>query len=149
MSLEENKTVIRKMIEAINKQNLSSLDELIATDFVYHMPVEQIQGLEVMKQDIEEEIKAFPDWHETIEDILAEGDKVCFRVKLTGTHTGEYYGLAPTGKKITYTAVAICRIVDGKIVEGWGVYDMLDFYKQLGAIEYTEKGKKLFPEDVK
>jgi predicted ester cyclase len=70
-------------------------------------------------------------------------------VKLTGTHTGEYYGLAPTGKKITYTAVAICRIVDGKIVEGWGVYDMLDFYKQLGAIEYTEKGKKLFPEEAK
>jgi len=149
VSLEENKAIVRKVIEAINKQNLSSLDELIATDFVYHMPVEQIQGLEVMKQDIEEEIKAFPDWHETIEDILAEGDKVCFRVKLTGTHTGEYYGLAPTGKKITYTAVAICRIVDGKIVEGWGVYDMLDFYKQLGAIEYTEKGKKLFPEDVK
>ena len=149
MSLEENKAIVRKVIEAINKQNLSSLDELIATDFVYHMPVEQIQGLEVMKQDIEEEIKAFPDWHETIEDILAEGDKVCFRVKLTGTHTGEYYGLAPTGKKITYTAVAICRIVDGKIVEGWGVYDMLDFYKQLGIIEYTEKGKKLFPEEAK
>lgn len=54
MSLEENKTVIRKMIEAINKQNLSSLDELIATDFVYHMPVQQIQGLDVMKQGIEE-----------------------------------------------------------------------------------------------
>ena len=66
MSLEENKTVIRKVVEAINKHNLSSLDELIATDFVYHMPMQKIQGLAVMKQGIEEEIHSFPDLHVTL-----------------------------------------------------------------------------------
>ncbi len=103
--------------------------------------------------------KAFPDFHETIEDIIAEGDKVWHRFKTTGTHTGELRGfphpsgrkmtLAPTGKKFTITGVNFWRIVDGKVVEKEGVYDLLDFYKQLGVIEYTEKGKKLFPEDAK
>jgi predicted ester cyclase len=93
-------------------------------------------------------IKGFPDWHTTIEDIIAEGDKVWVRFKATGTHTGEYRRLAPTGKKITATSVNIYRIVNGKVVEVWRVSDLLDFYKQLGVIEPTEKGKELFPEDV-
>jgi len=142
MSLEENKAIIRKVIEAVNKQNLALLDELIAPDFVYHTHTQQIQGLEVIKQVIEEESKSFPDLHVTIEDIIAEGDKVCVRLTETGTHTGEFRGLAPTGKKIKYTAVAIWRIVSGKVVEGRGVYDMLDYYKQLGVIEY-----KGFPDE--
>ena len=66
----------------------------------------------------------------------------------TGTFTGEFLGLAPTGKKITTTAVAIYRIVNGNIVEGRFITDA-GFLKQIGAIEYTEKGKKLFPEDIK
>ena len=99
---------------------------------------------------------AFPDFHETIENITAEGDKVWIHFKVTGTHTGEYSGnvpligkvtLPPTGKRFTFTAVLIYRMADGKIAEKKSaVYDMLDFYKQLGIIEYTEKGKKLFPE---
>jgi len=79
MPLEENRAIIRKVIEAINKRNLALLDELIAQDFSY--PTHQIQGLEVMKQIMEEERKGFPDWHVTIEDIVAEGDKVWVRVK--------------------------------------------------------------------
>ena len=82
----------------------------------------------------------------TIEDIIAERDKVCVRVKYTGTHTGEYRGVAPTGKKMTFASVQIYRIVEGKIIEREAVFDLLDFYKQLGIIEYTEKAKKLFPE---
>jgi len=97
-------------------------------------------------------IKAFPDYHETIEDIIAEGDKVWVHFKVTGTHTGEWaiFGvtLAPTGKKITYMGVCIWRIVDGKVVERKSIRDMLDFLKQLGVIEYTEKAKKVFREDV-
>ena len=66
--------------------------------------------------------------------------------KYIGTHTGEFLGVAPTGKKITLYAIATWRIVDGKIVEkGSQVWDFLDLYKQLGIIEYTEKGKKIFP----
>lgn len=142
MSLEENKAIVRRILEAINTQNLASLDELVATNFVYHTPTQQIQGLGVMKQVVEEEIKGFPDLHVTIEDIIAERDKVWIRLKETLTHTGEYRGVAPTNKKLTYTAVAIWRIVGGKVVEGWGVYDQMDFFTQLGVIDY-----KGFPDE--
>jgi steroid delta-isomerase-like uncharacterized protein len=135
------------MIEAYNKQDLALLDDLMAPDFVDHTL--QLRGLDSFKQFYAMFWKGFPDTHATIDDITAEGDKVWSRSTVTGTHTGEYRGLPPTGKKITFTGVDICRIVDGKIVETESVNDFLDFYKQLGVIEYTEKGKKLFPEDAK
>ena len=148
MSLEKNKAIIRRLFEILNKHNPALLDECYAPDYVNHTL--QLRGLESLKQFETEIYKGFPDWHETIEDIIAEGDRVCVRYKVTGTNTGEWsfsgITLAPTGKSITFTAVSIYRIVDGKVVEGWHVYDLLDFYKQLGVIEYTEKGKKLFPE---
>ena len=143
MSLEENKAIIRNVIEAINERNLALLDELIAPDFVFHTDTQQIQGLEVMRQVIEEEINGFPDLHVAIEGVIAEGEKVCIRLKETGTHTGKFRGLTPTCKKINYTAITIWRIVNGKVVEGWGVYDMLDYYKQLGVIDY-----KGFPDEA-
>ncbi len=143
ISLTENKVIVRKMMEAINGQNLASLDELMAPDFVLHMHAEQARGWEVNRKVIEDEIKAFPDLHVAIEDIVAEEDKVCVRLKETATHTGEYRGLAPTGNKLSYKVVSIWRIVEGKIVEGWIVYDQLDFLKQLGVIEY-----KGFPDEV-
>jgi len=148
MSLEKNKATVRRFIEELNKRNLAALDELIAAD--YFDPSLQVRSLEAYKQLLTMFLKGFPDWHETIEDIIAEGDKVWVLEKVTGTHTGEYRGLSPTGKKFTETCVLIWRVVDGKIVEKEsGVYDSLDFLKQLGVIEYTEKAKKLFPEDVK
>ena len=89
MSLKENKVIVRRMFEAINGQNLASLDELMAPDFVLHMPAEQARGWEANRKVIEDEIKAFPDLHVAIEDIVAEEDKVCVRLKETATHTGE------------------------------------------------------------
>jgi len=146
MSLEENKAVVRRAIEALSKQNLSLVDDLVAPNYFDHTDQ---QGLEQHKQSLAMLFKGFPDCHWTIEDINAEGDKVWARVTYTGTHTGEYLGFAPTGKKITYKSVTIKRVVDGKMVEGWTINDMLDFLKQLSVIEYTEKAKKLFPKDVK
>jgi predicted ester cyclase len=90
--------------------------------------------------------KAFPDLHETIEDIIAEGDKVWVRITFTGTNTGEWMGFAPTGKNVSSKNVDTYRIVNGKLAEYWNVTDASDFNKQLGIIEYTEKGKQLFPE---
>jgi len=146
MSLEENKAVIRRYTEACNKQSLALLEELVAPDYVHSAL--QLRGWEEYKQLETMLWKAFPDLHETNEDFIAEGDRVCYRIKLTGTHTGELRGfphpsggkmtLAPTGKKFTITGVSIKRIVDGKIVASWAVYDFLDFYKQLGVIEYRE-----------
>jgi len=128
---------------------------LIAPD--YFDPSLQVQGREGIKQLMTIIFKAVPDIHQVIEDIIAEGDKVWVRLKITGTHKGELsislpsigrMTLPPTGKKITYTTVQMWHIVDGKVTESWGVYDMLDSYKQLGLIEHTEKAKKLFPKDV-
>jgi len=143
VSLEENKAVVRKMFEAINKQSLASLDKLMAPEFVLHMHAKQAQGRGVSRQVVEDEIKAFPDLHVTIKDIIAEGDKVCVRLQETGTHRGEYHGLAPRGNKLSYTVVAIWRVVEGKIVEGWITYDQMDFLKQLGAIEWKD-----FPDEA-
>jgi len=157
MSLEENKAIVRRLFEAVNKRDPALLDELMAPDYVDHAL--QLRGLEANKQALIMTYKGFADWHETVEDITAEGDKVWVRFKCSGTHTGEYqdylpsigkFTLAPTGKKTTITGVLIYRIVDGKIVEKEsGVYDLLDFLKQLGLIEYTEKAKKHSQEDVK
>jgi predicted ester cyclase len=150
MSLEENKAIVRRFIEAYNERNLDVFDDLVASDYVDH--THQQKGREEFIRLFTLAFDAFPDWHEAIEDIIAEGDKVWVRVKCTGTHTGEWnhFGVQfpPTGKKVTMMMVDIWRVVNGKLVEGSEVDDSLDFLKQLGAIEYTEKGKKLFPEDA-
>ena len=139
MSLEENKDIIRKVMETVNKRDLALLDELIAPDYVD--ATLQLKGL---KQSVTLLYEGFPDIHATIDDMIAEGDKVWDRVTLTATHTGEYRGLAPTGKKIVFTGIQIYHVVDGKATEVESVYGMLDFFKQLGAIEYTQKAKIFF-----
>ena len=145
MSLEENKAIVRRFMEAYNKRNMDIFDELVAPDYFDH--VFEQQGRENLKQLFTMAFEAFPDWYEAIEDIIAEGDKVWVRVKATGTHTGEWnlFGalLPPTGKKITLMMVFIWRIENGQLVEGWEVDADLGFLKQLGVIEFTEKGKPL------
>ncbi len=143
MSLEENKVIVRRFIEAYNKRNLDLFDDLLASDYYDHTSKVGVEGL---KQLMNMAFKAFPDFHETIEEIIAEGDKVWARITFTGTHKGEFMGIAPTGKKITTEMVDIFRIVNGKLVEYRDVNNNFDYFKKLGLIEYTEKGKKLFPE---
>jgi steroid delta-isomerase-like uncharacterized protein len=143
MSLEENKTLVRRFVHAYNQRNLEVFDELLAPDYFDHSSQVDREGL---KQLMNMAFTAFPDFQETIEDIIAEGDKVWARITFTGTHTGEWMGLAPTGKKITTEMVDIFRIEKGKLVEYRDVNNNLDFLKKLGLIEYTEKGTQLFPE---
>jgi len=110
MSLEKNKALVRKANEAINKRDLTVLDEFMAPDYVDH--TNQLRGRENVKQFYTMAFKDFPDFHRTIEDIIAGGDKVWVRNRITGT--------ASTGKKIELASVNIFRIVNGKVVEGWG-----------------------------
>ncbi len=139
MSLEENKVIVRRFIEAYNTRTLDLFDDLVAPEYVDH--THQHQGLESFKQLFEVAFKAFPDWHENIEDIIAEGDKVWVCVRATGTHTGEWnlsgVPLPPTGRKVTMMMVFIWRIDNGRLAEGWEVDNELDFLTQLGIIEYT------------
>ena len=143
MSLEENKAIIQSLYEADNKKDLSILDEVISPNF--YDPTFNLRGAEGYKQFETAFFMGFPDWIETIEDIVAEGDKVWVRFTGTGTHMGEWLGLAPTVKKITFKAVQIWRMVDGKVVSKDSIIDLLGTFTQLGVIEYTEKAKTLFP----
>ncbi|MGD2072806.1 MAG: ester cyclase [Candidatus Thorarchaeota archaeon] len=140
--MEENKEIGRKMMEAVNKQDLEALDDLIVPEYVN--PQLKIHRLEDLKQVLRRQYKGFPDVHRTLEDIIADEDGVWIRVKITATHTGEYRGIEPTGKKIVMDAVPRYRIVDGKIVEGWSVWNPLNLFKQLGVVEY-----KGFPDEIK
>ncbi len=118
MSLERNKAIIRMMVEASNKRNLAVIDEFIdeymASDFVDH--ASQVRGRENAKQGYAKLLKDYPDFHRTIEDIIAEGDKVWWLEKVTGA--------TPSGRKINATTLTIIRIVNGQLVEGWGVYTL-------------------------
>ena len=142
MPLEENKEVVRRFVEAYNNQDFDSLDDLLAPDYFDKTNQVDAKGL---KQLIRMAFAAFPDYHETIEDIIAEGDNVWILVKTnTGKQSGEFMGIAPTGKKLSTLAVDILRVVNGKIVEYRDIVDRLDFLNQLGIIEYSEMGKMLF-----
>lgn len=139
-TLEKNKASVRKLMEAVNNHDLAALDDLVASSYVNQQM--RIGNIEEFKAVLREQYKGFPDIHRTIEDIVAEGDKVWLRVKIVGTHTGEYRGVAPTGMKIVMPAVPAYRIVNNKLIEGWSVWNPLDLFKQLGIIEY-----KGFPDE--
>jgi steroid delta-isomerase-like uncharacterized protein len=114
MSVAENKAFVQRYVEEPwNKGNVSVLDEMCAPNF--HL--EGLGGVEEFKAVIKAFRTSFPDLHFTVEEIIAEGDKVAYRWTARGTHQGEYEGIAPTGKTVTTTGITIIRIVDGKVVE--------------------------------
>ena len=129
---EENKVRHRQLIEEVfNKKNLELVSEFFAPGFIDHMPVDELYG-EKGTNFTAMLFTALPDLHWTIEDMIAEGDKVATRITMTGTLTGEYMGIAPTGKKVTQSMIIITQWKDGKEVEAWAIYDQLTFYRQLG-----------------
>ena len=137
MSIEENKAIIRRWLEeGWSKGNLAVADEVIGSNFVVHGAGGQAvpSGPEGVKQLVATWRNGFPDGQMSIDDLLAEGDKVVIRMTWRGTHKGNFYGIAPTGKRVAVTSMGIDRLANGKIVEGWGEVDMLGMYQQLGAI---------------
>ncbi len=137
MSVEENKAIERRLTEELwNKGNLAVVDELYATNFVSHGS--DIPGVtpdrEGYKQFVTMSRTALPDFHTTVEDMFAEGDKVVQRFTARGTHKGEFMGIPPTGKQVTITGIGIHRITGGKIVEDWVNMDMLGMMVQLGLV---------------
>ena len=135
MSAEENKAITRRIFEVFNTGNLALADEVIAADSVDHQAPPGVEpGLAGFKQVVTMFRAAFPDIQMTIEEIMAEGDKVVTRSTMRGTHQGEFMGIPPTGKQFTATAIDIVRFTGGKAVEHWGNSDDLGMLQQLGVI---------------
>ena len=137
MSTEKNKALVRHVIELWNRRDLDAFFEILSPNYVEHLPSGDISR-EQIKDYARTFFTAFPDIHFTIEEMIAEGDKVAVLLKWKGTHKGEYMNISPTGKKIEITVANVIRIVDRKWVEFWNVTDMR-LIQQLGAIPYQEK----------
>src|SRR5438552_2736603 len=127
MSTEENKAIVRQYLEeAWNKGNVGIIDELMVVDYARYVAGSATPlSREGQKQRIAAFHRAFPDLHLAVEDLIAEGDKVAFRVTLRGTHQREFMRVPPTGKQVLVTAIDVARLADGKIVEHWGQMDTL------------------------
>jgi len=142
MSVEKNKALVRRLVEAVNTRSWGVLDEVMAPDYVDHYALPgQKPGREGYRESFISTTNALPDLQYTIEDMIAEGDKVAVRFTWSGTHRGEIMGIAPTNKRVTCTRLSILRIVSGKIVEDWGFSDRLGFMEQLGVIPPIRLGK--------
>ena len=136
MSIEENKAVERRVFEeVINKKDLALVDELFASNYVFHgVGGVELKGPEGFKQYSIMIFTAFPDSHATIEDMVAEGDRVACRYTVSGTHKGDFMGIAPTGKQVKVTAILITRFEGGKKAETWDIQDQLGMMQQMGVV---------------
>ena len=141
MSIEQNKEIVRRLHEeVVNQKNLSALDDYVGAGVVWHgAPPGLAPGIEGYKQFFPMLYAGFPDWHATIDDVIAEGDKVVHRFTGHGTHKGEWMGIAPTGKQVTATGILIYRISGEKIVEEWLQYDVMGVMQQLGVVPSPEQ----------
>jgi len=137
VSTEENKAIFRRYVEEVgNEGNLELADEIFDR-YLAHQPDGSVleRGPEDVKRFMGEFREAFHDFHSTIEDQIAEGDKVVTRWRMRGTHEGEFRGIAPTGKELEVTGIGIFRFSpEGKVVESWDSFDQLGMMQQLGAI---------------
>jgi steroid delta-isomerase-like uncharacterized protein len=134
MSTEHNKALVLRGFDALNERNWTQFYELFAPDIVLHNASTTFQGLEAYKQFVSMFYTALPDLHFTVEDLIAEGDKVVARYTGQGRHQGELMGIPPTGKPTSVSNVLITRVVNGKAAEQWLNTDMLGLLQQIGAI---------------
>lgn len=131
---EENKAVFRSMMDVFDSGNLAKLDEVVDANYIENSPAPNLApGIEGLKQLISMLRSAFPDLNSTVDDLIAEGDKVVGRVTAHGTHKGQFMGIAPSGNEMTIQEIHIIRIGGGKVMEHWGILDQLGLMQQIGA----------------
>jgi steroid delta-isomerase-like uncharacterized protein len=134
MSEARLKDEYRRIIDAISRGDGESIDELVAADIVDHNPIpDQAPGREGFKQWMTTVRAAFPDLSGTVEDVIAEHDRVAARVTWHGTHAGEFLGLRPTGRRVSFSAFHLVRFSQARAAEWWGNADLLGALHQLGA----------------
>jgi steroid delta-isomerase-like uncharacterized protein len=136
VSPEDNKALVRRFYEEIDKGNIDAMDELVAEDYINHDPpavAEFAPGRAGLKQAFEMFWKNAPGRH-VIEDQIAEGDKVMTRLRAIGKHEGQLGFIPPSGSDLDVKAIAIHRIENGKLAEHWGVVDSATLLQQLGVM---------------
>ncbi len=136
MSVEENKALVRRFYEETHsKGNLAAIDQFVAPDFENHNPFPgEAAGIEGVKQTLGMMLSTFADIQMTLEDQVSERDLVVSRGRFSATHTGEFMGIAPTGKRVTLPFIEIVRVAGGKISERWEIFDQAGMMQQLGAM---------------
>ena len=141
---EQAKFIGNQYVKARNEANLDLLDGIYAADAVIHDPgqPEDIMSLGALKTYYLGNHTAFPDLKLSLEEIAISGDRIVWGWTFTGTNTGPLRGLPPTGNKVEFSGVAIDRVVDGKIVEEWVYYNLLDVFQQLGFTVTPPQGRK-------
>src|SRR4030067_687730 len=143
MAAEQNKSLIFPFIEELfNRGNMGIVGEIFAPDFIEREqpPPGRPNGRGGVKVLTPMLRSAFPDFKATIDDILAEGDKVVIRMTWSGTQKGEFMGVPATGKRVSFGVIDIIRITNGKLVEHWGQMDSMSLMQQLGAIPAPVEG---------
>jgi steroid delta-isomerase-like uncharacterized protein len=138
-----NKATFRRFCDAMNTGNAESIsktiDEIVEPDAVIRTPLPlQTTGAQKLKDVFARLHQVYGDLHVTIEEMIAEGEKVVSRNSVTGIHRGAYMGVAPTGKSVTYNEVFIVRFTGGRIAETWGIVDVFSQMQQLGVIPAPE-----------
>ncbi len=131
MSPEENKAVVRRLYETVNRREWDSLDELFAPGYLHHSSPGHDMTLDELRQFMAGTTTAFPDLQATVEEMIAEGEKVMVRWTQSATHTSEFMGIPSTGKRITWSGINIFTVVDGRIVEDTPYWDFSIILRQL------------------
>jgi steroid delta-isomerase-like uncharacterized protein len=138
MTLAANKAVVQRLYTDIfNGDDPDALAELVAPTYVGYDPPDAshpMRGPESLRQSAARMRVAFPDCRFAVDELLAEGERVAARVTLTGTHTGAFFDLAPTGKRLAITGTVVYRLEGGEIVASWGNWDNLGLMRQLGLL---------------
>jgi steroid delta-isomerase-like uncharacterized protein len=140
MSIEQNKSIVRRWVEeGWNKGNLALIDQLFAPNFVQHEPPpETVTNREALRPYVSAYLSAFPDLRFSIDDLIAEGDKVVWRFTAKGTNNGPLMGMPPSGKNCIITGQIILRLENSRMVEAWLNLDALGMMQQLGVIQMAQ-----------
>lgn len=132
---ESNKDLVRRYLNAFNDRDWETLSALLADDVVEHGIHAELEGIDAIKEYLQFHFEIFPDYTGEAEAVLAEGDLVTVRYSVSGTHTGEYRDVEPTGQVAAWTGISMYRIVDGQIAEIWLEEDRLGLLEQLEAVD--------------
>jgi steroid delta-isomerase-like uncharacterized protein len=133
---EQNKQIVSQFFETLDRQDIEMIDQLVSSTnyFLHFSGMPPMDWNENKKEFLAPFTKAFPDLRRNIVDMVAEGEKVAVSINVTGTYKGEFQGIPPTGKQVSFTAMDILTIIDGKITEEWATADMMGLMQQIGAI---------------